>query len=599
MDFLTSRIHLSADNAFETVLQYPKLIERLQTKPEDASKIKKIFKEIHGEFSPALVKTATTFIDATFLKLYDGVNIELPPDMDLFQLKEKNHIILVPNHQSHADYVALTYSMFKKFQVPIRVAAGINLNVFPLGQFFGKAGAFFIRRSFTSDQLYKITFEGYIYYLLKTGQIVEFFFEGGRTRTGKLLRPKYGLFQMLLEAHSHIKEKPLMFVPVSLAHEHIPEEKAHARELGGGKKVPEKGTQLFKLLKLFNKRLGTIHIHFGLPIIVDGYMGDLKEATQNLAFENFKAVGRGMPITPSSLLALIMLDEPSGALTWKQIEERAIDVIEFCSSLKIPVTPSLLGDLIQDSLRSALDMFIGNKKIEVLNREKLNQVYYVIKGERRVEVLFHKNMILHHFLVPAIINATWFNVWNGSIKDGMQLTRFLMMKRKELKYEFYLPSIREMIEEALNIVSYSLGRKVESLEECMKLSPQELYLIATKVRRFSTALSYLYEAYYISSLAVKYLASENFTQERFIQVSKELFNLEIEHGRVIKYPESFAVPIIRDTLIFHQNQKVITRNEDRSFRVLDHNKLDDSIERFIRDLNDQVVINLKFNKALP
>jgi glycerol-3-phosphate O-acyltransferase len=590
---------LFSDNALEIVLSYPKLVERIQDRPEDAQKIKKLFKEIHGEFSSTLVKTAATFIDATFLKLYDGVNIELPPGMDFHQLKKDHHIILVPNHQSHADYVALTYSMFKKFDVAIRVAAGINLNVFPLGQFFGKAGAFFIRRSFTSDHLYKLTFEGYIYYLLKTGQVVEFFFEGGRTRTGKLLKPKYGLFQMLLEAHAQLKEKPLMFVPVSLAHEHIPEEKAHARELGGGKKIPEKGAQLFKLLKLFNKRLGTIHIHFGEPIIMDGYEGDLKEATQKLAFANFKAVGRGMPITPSSLLALIMLDEPSGALTWKQIEDRAIDVIDYCRALKIPMTPSLNCENFRDSIRSALDMFIGNKKIEVLKREKLNQVYYVIKGERRVEVLYHKNMILHHFLVAGIINSTWFNVFNGSLKDGMQLTRFLMTKRKELKYEFYLPSMKEMILEALNIISYALGRKVESLEECMRLSSQDLYLIATKVRRFSTALSYLYEAYYISSLAVKYLSQENFTQERFIQVSKELFTLELEHGRVMKYPESYAVPIIKDTLIYLQNQKVLERNDDRSFKVVDQPKLDELIEKFIRDLNDQVAINLKFNKALP
>src|SRR5690606_26355664 len=132
---------------------------------------------------------------------------------------------------------------------------------------------------------------------------------------------------------------------------------------------------------------------------------------------------------------------------------------------------------------------------------------------------------------------------------------------------------------------FALGRRVESLEECMRLSSQELYLIATKVRRFSTALSYLYEAYYISCLAVKYLANENFTQERFVQVTKELFSLEIEHGRVIKYPESYAVPIIKDTLIYHQNNRVIDRNEDRSFKVVDHVKLDEFIEKFIRDLN--------------
>lgn len=589
-----------SDDSLDIVLSYPKLAERLQSRPDDLTKIKKLFEEIHGEFSPTVVQGAVKVIDATFLKLYDGVNLEVFPGTDFHELKQKYHIILVPNHQSHADYVALTYSMFKNFDVAIRVAAGINLNVFPMGQFFGKAGAFFIRRSFTADQLYKVTFEAYVYYLLKTNQVVEFFFEGGRTRTGKLLKPKYGLFQMLLEGHALLKDtKPLMFIPVSLAHEHIPEEKAHARELGGGKKKAESGAQLFKLLKLFNKRLGTIHIHFGEGIVMDSFKGDLKEATQKLAFDCFKAVGRGMPITPSSLLALIMLDEPSGALTWKQIEERALDVIDYCQALSIPMTPSLKLELFRDSLRSALDMFIGNKKIDVLKREKLNQVFYAIKSERRVEVLYHKNMILHHFLVAGIINSTWFNVFNGSIKDGMALSRFLQAKRKELKYEFYLPTVKEMIREALNIISYALGKRVESIEECMKLSSQDLYLIATKVRRFSTALSYLYEAYYISSLAVKYLASENFTQERFVQVAKELFDLELEHGRVVKYPESFAVPIIKETLVYHLNAKVLERNEDRSYKVVDIPKLDESIEKFIRDLNDQVAINLKFNKALP
>ncbi len=586
-----------SDNAFDVVLTYPKLQERLTTHPGDRAKIQKLFKEIHGEFSPMVVKSATTFIDATFRKLYDGINLEVPEGMDFHELQKQYHIILVPNHQSHADYVALTYSMFKKFEVAIRVAAGINLNVFPMGQFFGRAGAFFIRRSFTSDHLYKLTFEAYIYYLLQTDQVVEFFFEGGRTRTGKLLKPKYGLFQMLLESHASTEaKKPLMFIPVSLAHEHIPEEKAHARELGGAKKEPEKATQLLKLYKLFSKRLGTIHIHFGDGIIRDGYTGELKQATQDLAFECFNSVGKNMPVTPSSLLALIMLDEPTGALTWKQIEERANDVIDFCLHLKVPLTPSLQPELAMDSIRSALDMFIGNKKIEVLKREKLNQVFYAIKPESRVEVLFHKNMILHHFLVPGIINATWFNVFNGQIKDNIQLNRFLQNKRKELKYEFYLPSVKQMIFTALDVVSFGVGRRIESTDEFFKFSSQELYQIATKVRRFSTAFSYIYEAYYISAITVKYLSNETFTQERFIQVAKELFSLEIEHGRVVKYPESFAVPIIKDTLDYYLTHKTLERTEDRKFKVADQASLDKIIEKFLYDLNDQVAINLKFNK---
>lgn len=586
------------DNAYEIVLSYPKLAERLKNKPADEKKIKKFFKEIHGEFSPALIKSASKFLDATFGKLYDGVNLEIPEGMDFKKLQEKYSIILVPNHQSHADYVALTYCLYKEFEIALRVAAGINLNVFPLGQFFGKGGAFFIRRTFTSDLLYKTCFEAYVYYLLKTNQVVEFFFEGGRTRTGKLLKPKFGLYQMLLETHSNLTNaKPLMFIPVSLAHEHIPEEKAHARELGGGKKVPESGAQLFKLFKLFGKRLGTIHIHFGKGIVIDQVKGDLKEETQKLAFDCFIAVGKNMPVTPTSLLALVMLDEPSGAMTWKQIEERAEEIINYCKAIGIPLTPSLTPEEFRNSLRSALDMFIGNKKVEVIRSEKLNQIFYVIKGDRRIEVLYHKNMILHHFLVPNMINSAWFNVFNGNIKDGMQLTRYLMKKRKELKYEFYLPSVKEMMQEALKILSYALNREVKSLDEALKFSTQDMYLIATKIKNFSTALSYLYESYYISIMAINYLKGSGFTQDKFLQVVKELFTLEIQHGRVIRYNESFAVPILKDTLIHFQNEKVLARNESREFIVHDPEKLEQSLDSFVKDLNDQVAINVKFNKV--
>ncbi len=589
---------MTPENAYDIAISYPKLAQRLLEKPADEKKVKKLFKEIHGEFSPAVVKSASKFLDATFGKLYDGVNLEVPEGMDFKKLQEKYSIILVPNHQSHADYVALTYCMFKEFGVALRVAAGINLNVFPLGQFFGKGGAFFIRRTFTSDLLYKTCFEAYVYYLLKTNQVVEFFFEGGRTRTGKLLKPKFGLYQMLLETHSNLDDaKPLMFIPVSLAHEHIPEEKAHARELGGGKKVPESGAQLFKLFKLFGKRLGTIHIHFGKGIVVDRIKGDLKEETQKLAFDCFIAVGKNMPVTPTSLLALIMLDEPSGAMTWKQIEERADEIIDYCQAVGIPLTPSLAKSEFRASLRSALDMFIGNKKIEVIRSEKLNQIFYVIKADRRIEVLYHKNMILHHFLVPNMINSAWFNVFNGNIKDGMQLTRYLMRKRKELKYEFYLPSIKEMMSEAMKVLSYALGREIKSFDECMKFSTQEMYQIATKVKNFSTALSYLYESYYISILAINYLKGGSFTQDKFLQVVKELFQLEIEHGRVIRYNEAFAVPILKDTLIHFQNEKVLGRNDAREFYVNDQEKLEVALDKFVKDLNDQVAINVKFNKA--
>jgi glycerol-3-phosphate O-acyltransferase len=586
------------NDVIDIVARYPKLAERLALYPNDRKRMEKIVAEIAGDFSPAMVRTLSSFIEKTFLKLYDGIKLEIPEGMNLEEMRKTHHIVLVPNHQSHADYVALTYVLWKNFELPVYVAGGINLNIFPIGMMFRKAGAFYIRRSFNADILYKLTFEAYIYYLLQKNHLVEFFFEGGRTRTGKLMKPRYGLFQMLLESHRQMgEEKPFMFIPVALAHEYIPEARAHARELGGAKKEAENTTQLFKLFKLFNKRLGTIHVRFGEGIEVPGYVGEIKVATQELAFECFKAVGRSMPVTPSSLLALVMLDEPSGALTWKQIEEKAHEIIHYCIALKIPVTQSLRDGLLSDSLRSALDMFIGNKKIDLIKREKLNQVFYVVKREARVEVLFHKNMILHHFLVPGFINAVWFKIFAGEIKSSVQLTKFLQRQRTELKYDFYLPSIKEMILHAREVVEYAVGRPLHALDEALEFNPSDLYQLASKVRHFSTAFSYLYEAYYLAAISLKYLGKDLFGSERFLQVAQELFSLELEHGRVVKYPESYSVPILKDTLDFFVGEGVLKRVDGGKYQVVDQDKVDKLIEKFLRDLNDQVAINLKFNRA--
>lgn len=580
---------------YDVVLSYGKVRSHLEQCPNDKNRILKIIDEISGNYKTSVVGATASFLDKTFLKLYDGVNLKLPEGFNIREMQKRYHIILVPNHQSHADYIALQYILYKEDKIPVYIAAGINLNIFPIGELFKRCGAFFIRRKF-EDELYKIAFQGYIYYLLKTDKVVEFFFEGGRTRTGKLLPPKYGLFSMLLDAHTEFDDKkPLMFMPVSIAHEMIPEEKAHAKELSGKKKVKENSTQLLKLFKLFNKKMGTIHVTFGKGIVVNN-VKDLKKDTQSLAFECFRAVGKTMPVTPTSLLSMIMLDDPAGALTWQQIECRADDILDYCEHMNIPITDSLASDKYSASLKVAMDMFINNKKAELIKREKLNQIFYTINEESRTHLLYHKNMILHHFLVPCIINATWFNIFNGNIKSNHALTKYLLTKRKELKYEFYLPEVREMIAETIRVVEYSVGSKIERLDEALEFSAKKLYKVASSVRRFSTAFSYIYEAYYTSAITVKYLGKDPFEIDQFLQVGKELFDMEKEHGRVIKYPESFTIPKMKATLNYLVNLTILSFNEDsKKYQVQDMEKVNFLIEKFARDVNDQVSINLKFN----
>ena len=586
------------ENIYDIVCEFEKVKEHLIKNPDDKKKVKKFIDEIKGDYQESMLSVMEKFMDKTFVKLYDGFNLDLPEGFDLLKTLEDYHVVICPNHQSHADYIALQYIFYKEFKLPVYVAAGINLNIFPIGEIFKKCGAFFIRRKF-SNYLYKITFQGYLYYLLKTDKVVEFFFEGGRTRTGKLLPPKFGLFSMILDAHNSFGEskKPLMFIPVSIAHEHIPEERSHEKELRGGKKIKEKPTQLLKLFKLFSKKHGTVHVTFGEGLLIDESERDLKEVTQALAFETFRRVGANMPITPSSLLALTLLDEPTGALTWIQIEERSLAIIDYCEHMDIPLTKSLRGGETIASLKMAMDMFINNKKVALLKRVKLNQIYYTITEESRVTLLYHKNMILHHFFVPNIINAIWLNIISGAIKNQTDLTKFLLMKRRELKFEFYLPKTERMIEEGMRIISYALKKEVVHLDEILTLPMEELYKVAAKVKPFSTALSYIYEAYYICAVSLKYLEEKKFSEEKFLQISDELFKMEMEHGRVIKYPESYTVPKMMSALNYFSNMKIIEKIDNKNYKVLETQKLARLIEKFARDIGDKISINTNIKSS--
>ena len=143
------------EDLYSIVCSYEKVRIHLDEHPEDKKKIIKFIDEIKGNFNVKMIKSMQKFLDKTFIRLYDGFNLETPEGFDLAKTLKTHHVILCPNHQSHADYLAMSYILYKDFQLPIYIAAGINLNIFPIGPIFKKCGAFFIRRRF-DDERYKL-----------------------------------------------------------------------------------------------------------------------------------------------------------------------------------------------------------------------------------------------------------------------------------------------------------------------------------------------------------------------------------------------------------------------------------------------------------
>src|SRR5207244_5515889 len=171
----------------------------------------------------------------------------------------EHSVVLVPCHRSHFDYLILSYIFHSEFLSPPHIAAGINLSFFPLGMLFRGAGAFFIRRSFGDNEIYKAVFREYLTYLIRDGYTQEFFIEGGRSRTGKILTPKLGMLSAIVNSFVGGVRRDLYLVPISIHYGRIPEEEAYRREVSGEQKEPESLGTLIRARSVLKLHHGTVY----------------------------------------------------------------------------------------------------------------------------------------------------------------------------------------------------------------------------------------------------------------------------------------------------------------------------------------------------
>ena len=243
--------------------------------------------ELISDHSPTVV--------AISYRLYRWIwnRLFTPPIVDMDELRKVQNVIkdypvvLIPSHKSHMDYLLLSGLFYENGMVTPHIAAGINLSFWPMGSLFRKNGAFFIRRTISGDLLYARMLALYTRWLLRTGYPQEFFIEGGRSRTGKLIAPKHGLLSMQVEAYLNGASRDLYIVPICITYEKVPEEASYRNELAGRKKQKETAWALWKSRKLLSRSHGNVHVRFADPISLKKYF-DVQPESRSL-FERSKS----------------------------------------------------------------------------------------------------------------------------------------------------------------------------------------------------------------------------------------------------------------------------------------------------------------------
>ena len=159
----------------------------------------------------------------------------------LARLRERNRthpLVFLPSHRSYADPLLLADVLAERDFPRNHVLGGDNLSFWPVGPLAKRAGVVFIRRSFGDDEVYKLAVREYFGYLLAKRFNMEWYMEGGRSRTGKLRPPRYGLLANVAEAIEQGRVDDVYLVPVSITYDQLREVSAMAAEQVG---APKKG----------------------------------------------------------------------------------------------------------------------------------------------------------------------------------------------------------------------------------------------------------------------------------------------------------------------------------------------------------------------
>ena len=442
-----------------------------------ASEAAGYLKEIAATHSPLVIDLVIQLIHWMYTRGYDeGLVYDNTAMKAIAALEERHPVVFLPTHKSNLDHLVLQYALHAHGLPPNHTAGGINMNFFPLGPLVRRSGVFFIRRTFRDNPVYKHVLAHYIDYLIEKRFPLEWYIEGGRSRSGKLLPPRFGLLANVVDSFRRGKSDDVYLVPVSIAYDQIQDLSSYVAEQRGGTKQKEGFSWLVGFIRGLKRRYGQIHIAFGEPLSLLQQLGDPSQAAsaaaankfdlEKLAFEVSVRINRVTPITPTSLVTLALLGTTGQALTVGETRRSLTNLLDIVRRRDLPTTADFDHLESDEGIEFTLNALVEN---DVLTRFDggLETVYGIGDGQQ-LAAAYYRNTIVHFFVGSAISELALLHAIDGP-RDRF-LDRFwaeVMNLRDLLKFEFFFPEkdiFREEIRTGAELVARNWEKKIESYE---------------------------------------------------------------------------------------------------------------------------------------
>ncbi|WP_227984512.1 glycerol-3-phosphate 1-O-acyltransferase [Nocardia spumae] len=379
----------------------------------------------------------------------------------LRRLNRNHPLVFLPSHRSYVDAFVLGDALARNDFPPNHVIGGANLSFWPMGPIARRTGTVFIRRSFGDDEVYKAVVEEYFAYLLAKRFNLEWYFEGGRTRTGKLRPPRFGLLNYLASAIRSRRIDDVLLVPVSITYERLNELGSIATEQAGGTKKPEGLTWLARYIRSQQHSAGRVYVRFGAPLSArdrlavhgdpmrpgpersDTDSAELSDrqhkAVQRLAFEVAVGINAVTPITVNALVTLTLLGVHERALTLGEVRHVLEPVLGYIRRRALPTGE--LETLRDDHGLAVVLEQLSAAKVVTVYRGGLEPVYSIESGAH-LEAAFYRNSAVHWFVDRAILELAILEVADrqaGAAPGIEAIWDAAYRLRDLLKFEFFFP----------------------------------------------------------------------------------------------------------------------------------------------------------------
>ena len=361
--------------------------------------------EIASDQSYRVIRFFSIILTWLWNRLYNG--IEVSHLERVRAVSDNAEIVYVPCHRSHIDYLLLSYVLYHNGLALPHIAAGINLNLFLVGPLLRRAGAFFMRRSFKEDLLYKAVFDEYIHLLLSKGYSLEYFVEAGRSRTGGMLTPRPGMINMTLRGYYRDHHRDIQFVPVYFSYERVLEISSYLDERKGHQKKTESLRDLFGVFRYFKLDFGQVSVNFGEPISLEQFLSmrvdsDLemiepdkhKAICRELGHHIVQGINAAIPVNPTQILATLFVH--AGHLEIP--EERLRRQLRFLTTL---IEADQISSIFDQSDAQIIDYFLSTSGAERQLRD--GEPMITITPGGLIDMRYYSNSVTHLFVLPSLI----------------------------------------------------------------------------------------------------------------------------------------------------------------------------------------------------